>query len=165
MNEVFSPFLSDFIDPFGNVGWQAATLRLLAAAFFGACIGWEREQRDKAAGLRTHMIVSVAACVFTLIAFDLMTIPATEDDTLRTDPLRLIEAVTAGVAFLAAGLIFKSGGQPRGLTTGAGLWLAGAIGLATGTGNVALAAIATVLAMIILWLLLYVPANPNEDDA
>lgn len=157
MQDALAPFLSSFVTPFGNVPLQAAALRLVAAALLGALIGWERESRDKAAGLRTHMLVSVAATVFTLIAFDLMTIPGTEDDTLRTDPLRLIEAVTSGVAFLAAGAIFMGHGKPRGLTTGAGLWLAGAVGLACGIGNISLAGMATGLALAILWLLRKVP--------
>lgn len=159
MQELLAPFLSDFVTPFGHVAWQAAALRLVMAALFGALIGWERESQDKSAGLRTHMMVSVAAAVFTLIAFDLMTISASEDDTLRTDPLRLIEAVTSGVAFLAAGVIFMGGGRPRGLTTGAGLWLSGAIGLACGTGNIVLAAMATGLALVILWLLRKLPVE------
>ena len=159
MQDALAPFLSNFVTPFGNVPLQAAALRLVAAALLGALIGWERESRDKAAGLRTHMLVSVAATVFTLIAFDLMTIPGTEDDTLRTDPLRLIEAVTSGVAFLAAGAIFMGQGKPRGLTTGAGLWLAGAVGLACGIGNIALAGMATGLALTILWLLRKVPVG------
>lgn len=162
MQDLLAPYLSDFVRPFGNVAWQAAALRLVAAGLLGAVIGWEREAQDKAAGLRTHMMVSVAAAVFTLIAFDLMTIPPTEDDTLRTDPLRLIEAVTSGVAFLAAGVIFMGGGKPRGLTTGAGLWLAGAVGLSCGTGNIALAAMAAGLAVVILWLLRKLPVGLHD---
>ena len=69
----------------------------------------------------------------------------------NSDPLRLIEAVTAGVAFLAAGSIITSGGKIKGLTTGAGMWMAGAVGLACGVGNIALGAIASVMAVIILW--------------
>lgn len=164
MEEFFAPFASDLIEPFGNVSWQAAAMRLVAAALLGGGIGWERERRHKAAGLRTHMIVSVAACLFTLISFDLMTVPPSEDDTLRMDPLRLIDAVTAGVAFLAAGAIFMSRGEPRGLTTGAGMWLAGAIGLACGTGNLVLAAMATGLAIAILWLLLQLPTERENSD-
>jgi putative Mg2+ transporter-C (MgtC) family protein len=164
MQEFLAVFNSDFIEPFGKVGWPSAALRLFSAALFGGFIGWERERRAKAAGLRTHMIVSVAACLFTLIAFDLMTVPPTEDDMLQIDPLRLIEAVTSGVAFLAAGVIFMSGGRPKGLTTGAGMWLAGAIGLACGIGNLVLAAMATALAIAILWLLSLLPAGSNGDS-
>lgn len=172
MQNFLAPFLSDFVTPFGNVPWQAAAFRLIAAAFLGAVIGWERQVHRESAGLRTHMLVSLAAAVFALIAFDLMTISTSEDNALRVDPLRLIHAVTSGVAFLAAGVIFIGGGRPKGLTTGAGLLLAGAIGLSCGTGNIALGAMASVLAVMILWLLRRPPfehpdhsGGDNDDSA
>ena len=74
----------------------------------------------------------------------------------RNDPLRMIEAVTAGVAFLAAGLIFTSGGKVRNVTTGASLWLAGAVGLGCGAGQMPLAAMTTVIVIIVLVSLRYV---------
>ncbi|WP_370038900.1 MgtC/SapB family protein [Nocardioides sp.] len=64
--------------------------------------------------------------------------PIGDDDSIRKDPIRLIEAVTAGVAFLAAGTIFTRGGDVKGLTTGAGMWLAGAVGVACGLGHLGL---------------------------
>ena len=73
-----------------------------------------------------------------------------EDMEMQIDPLRLIEAVTAGVAFLAAGIIFTSKGEVRNITTGASMWLAGAIGLACGTGQILLAAMATLLVVVVL---------------
>lgn len=157
MQDLLAPFLSDFVRPFGFVSWQSALVRMLAAIVLGGWIGWERQQHEKAAGLRTHMLVSLAASLFTLIAFDLMTVSLSDMVELRVDPLRLISAVTAGVAFLAAGAIFMGGGRPHGLTTGAALWLAGAVGLACGAGNLVLAAMATVLAVTILWLLRKLP--------
>ncbi|ETW11170.1 MgtC/SapB transporter [Roseivivax marinus] len=133
---------------------SVATLRLVAAAALGAIIGWEREAHDKPAGLRTHILISIAACLFTLIAFDLMALDEmAEDGALRVDPIRVIEAVTAGVAFLAAGSIITQGARVRGLTTGAGMWMAGAVGLSCGTGNVPLAALATGLALVVMWIL------------
>ena len=71
----------------------------------------------------------------------------------RLDPIRLIEAVTAGVAFLAAGTIIFSRGKVKGLTTGAGMWLAGAIGLASGLGFWQIAGLATLLALVVLMVL------------
>jgi len=70
--------------------------------------------------------------------------------TLRTDPLRLIAAVTSGVAFLGAGSIIVHGRRVRGLTTGAGMWMAGAVGLACGSGNLTLALLATGMALAVL---------------
>jgi putative Mg2+ transporter-C (MgtC) family protein len=74
-------------------------------------------------------------------------------DAVRLDPIRAVEAVTAGVAFLAAGTILFARGEVHGLTTGAGMWLAGAIGLAAGLGLWQIAAVGTVLALIVLGLL------------
>ena len=76
-----------------------------------------------------------------------------DSNSKRADPLRLIEAVTAGVAFLAAGLIFTAGGKVKNITTGASLWMAGAIGLACGAGQVPLAAMAAVIVVMVLMLL------------
>ncbi|MEH0070128.1 MgtC/SapB family protein [Pannonibacter sp. Pt2-lr] len=128
-------------------------LRLVFAAGLGASIGFEREIHSSAAGLRTHMIVSMAACLFTIIAAEIMAEEFKGATHLQTDPLRLIEAVTAGVAFLAAGSIIRSGGKVTGLTTGAGMWMAGAIGLACGSGLLPLAILAAALAIAVLWLL------------
>ncbi|MEQ9674153.1 MAG: MgtC/SapB family protein, partial [Roseovarius indicus] len=71
----------------------------------------------------------------------------------RNDPIRMIEAVTAGVAFLAAGLIFTSGGKVQNVTTGASLWLAGAVGLGCGAGQMPLAAMASVIVLVVLFAL------------
>ncbi len=125
-----------------------AALRLTAAVVLGGIIGIEREVNATGAGLRTHILVSLAACLFALIAFEMIAQPTGKG----SDPLRLIEAVTAGVAFLAAGSIITSGGQIKGLTTGAGMWMAGAIGLACGNGHLALAALASIIAVVVLWM-------------
>ncbi|MCE0505152.1 MULTISPECIES: MgtC/SapB family protein [unclassified Roseivivax] len=145
---------TELLTTFAATSLPAALFRLMAAALLGAVIGWEREAHDKPAGLRTHILISIAACLFTLIAFDLMALDEkAAGDALRVDPIRVIEAVTAGVAFLAAGSIITQGAQVRGLTTGAGMWMAGAVGLSCGTGNVPLAALATTLTVVVMWLL------------
>lgn len=128
-----------------------ALARLVMAGALGAVIGLDREAGDHAAGLRTHILVSLAACLFTLIALELF--QRFDGDGGRTDPIRVIEAVTAGVAFLAAGSIIHARGSVRGLTTGAGMWLAGAVGLAVGAGLYMIAIAATVLALIILFIM------------
>ncbi len=144
---------AEFFVPFGEIAWPVALARLVAAIVLGGLIGWEREVHAKAAGLRTHIMIALASCLFTLITFELMAMPDMDEATLRTDPLRLIDAVTAGVAFLAAGTIIVAGAKVQGLTTGAGMWMAGAVGLACGIGNLALAGMATFLAVTVLWLL------------
>lgn len=126
--------------------------RLALAVVFGAAIGLDREFRQKAAGLRTHILVSLAAAIFTLITFEIFYEMSELMEEPRSDAIRIIEAVTAGVAFLAAGTIIQSRGAVQGLTTGASMWLAGAVGLACGGGFYTIAVIGTVLALIVLYL-------------
>lgn len=127
--------------------------RLLLATAFGAVIGFEREWRNRPAGLRTHILVCVAAATFGILTIEIVHAPMFLKDTARFDPIRAVEAVTAGVAFLAAGTILFSRGEVQGLTTGAGMWLAGAIGLAAGLGLWQIAGFGTLLVLIVLGLL------------
>lgn len=142
--------------------------RLATAAGFGAIIGIDREAKARPAGLRTHMLTSLAAAAFTVLAIELHRDFARLAEPVEADPLRIIEAVTAGVAFLAAGAIIQSRGQVYGVTTGAGMWLAGAIGLACGAGKYVIAAAALVLAMAIMTVLRPLekrlwPKNARQD--
>ncbi|MEW9834342.1 MgtC/SapB family protein [Mesorhizobium marinum] len=143
--------------------------RLLLAAMFGAAIGFEREWRKRPAGLRTHILVCVAAATFAILTIEIVHAPMFEKQTGRFDPIRIIEAVTAGVAFLAAGVVIFTRGQVHGLTTGAGMWLAGAIGVASGIGLWQIALFATVLALLVLILLFAFESgmelNRSEDLA
>lgn len=126
--------------------------RLCFAVVLGAVIGIDREIKARPAGLRTHMLTSLAAAVFSVIALEMYENLRGPDDKPIGDPIRAIEAVTAGVAFLATGGIIQSRGKVWGLTTGAGMWLAGAVGVACGTGNYRVALLATLLAVVILTL-------------
>ena len=152
----------EFSTAFSAVPPGVAAVRLVLSLLLAGIIGFEREYQGKAAGLRTHMLVALAACLFVLVGETLAT---TEfgADSKRVDPIRLIEAVTAGVAFLAAGLIFTSGGEVKNITTGASLWLAGAIGLACGVGQAPLAAMATAIIVIILWLVGWAERRHRRD--
>jgi putative Mg2+ transporter-C (MgtC) family protein len=123
--------------------------RLVGAAALCALIGLEREAEDRAAGLRTHMLVGMAGSAFALITVSIIELYADRPEVIRLDPIRLVEAATAGVAFLAAGMIVLSRGRVRNLTTGAGLWLAAAIGLAAGLGLWPIAVLAAVLGFLI----------------
>jgi putative Mg2+ transporter-C (MgtC) family protein len=134
-------------------------LRLLLAAVLGAVIGLEREYKARPAGLRTHMMTALAAAVFTVITFEILHAARTGRDQTTADPIRVIEAVTAGVAFLAAGAIIQARGHVQGLTTGAAMWLAGAVGVACGAGYYSIALMATVLALLILTVLAYLEAR------
>ena len=124
-------------------------IRLLIAALLGGMIGFEREWHTAEAGLRTHILVAVAAALFTILAFEIYhTLPL--DGQSKTDPIRAVEAVTAGIAFLGAGAIFRSGIGVQGLTTGAGMWLAGAVGMATALGYYVIAVGTALLAVVVL---------------
>lgn len=123
-------------------------LRLVGAALLCGVIGYERERRDHAAGLRTNMLVGFAAAAFGLLAIGL--IEEFDRDTIRIDPLRLVEAITSGVAFLAAGLIVFARGRVHGLTTGASVWLSAATGLAVGLGHWLIAVVAAAGGFVIL---------------
>lgn len=132
--------------------WVIAA-RLLGAALFGAVIGLEREWRAQAAGLRTHMLIAVAAASFAILTVEIVQSEYLATEQSRIDPLRVLEAVTNGVAFLAAGAIIQSRGNVKGVTTGAAMWLAGVIGLCIGTGRWSVALTALVAGAIILALL------------
>lgn len=141
---------------FGPKTWlpfPVIVVRLLLATLLGAAIGFEREWRERPAGLRTHMLICLAAALVAILTIEITHAPFFQDDSIRVDPIRLIEAVTAGVAFLAAGLIVFARGEVKGLTTGAGMWLAGSIGLAAGLGYAAVASLAAFLGVVVLSLL------------
>ena len=142
--------IDEFRNSFSVVPAPASFARLLAAIVLGAVVGMEREWRQKPAGLRTHILVSVAACLFLLLGLELSKLDFGGEGEQRNDPLRMIEAVTAGVAFLAAGLIFTSRGEVRNVTTGASLWRVGAVGLGCGAGQMPLAAMATGIVVVVL---------------
>lgn len=132
--------------------WEAF-LRMLIAVAAGGAIGFDRELRNKPAGLRTHILIALAAAVFTLITFELHAEVSRSAGEINADPIRIIEAVTAGVAFLAAGAIIQGRGSVQGLTTGANMWLAGALGVACGAGYYTIAALGVAFALIVLVML------------
>ncbi|MBW7846821.1 MAG: MgtC/SapB family protein [Bacteroidales bacterium] len=135
------------------LGSHEILIRLILASFFGGLIGLERERKDWAAGLRTHMMVSVGACLTMIVSsFGFADILGTEHVVL--DPSRVAAQVVSGIGFIGAGtILFMKDGAVRGLTTAAGLWTVAAIGLATGGGLYFAACSTTIIALIILWAL------------
>jgi putative Mg2+ transporter-C (MgtC) family protein len=128
--------------------WELV-LRLLIAAGLGSLIGADRERLVWAAGLRTHMLVSVGACLFMIVsAFGFTDILGTAHVIL--DPSRIAAQVVSGIGFLGAGSILLRGDVVRGLTTAASLWTVAAIGLAVGSGLYIEAAAATFIILVIL---------------
>jgi putative Mg2+ transporter-C (MgtC) family protein len=122
----------------------------VVAALCGMIVGIDREWRRRPAGLRTHMLVSLASAAFALIAHEMAVVAAKSDVSSSPDPTRVVEAVTAGAAFLAAGTIFRSNGNIQGITTGASIWLAAAMGAACGVGFYTIAGVSLILALVIL---------------
>ena len=148
--------MQELLDDIGHSTWlpfSVIAARIALAALLGGRVGFEREWRARPAGLRTHILVCIAAAIVAVLSIEITHSSYFDGDNVRIDPIRLIEAVTAGVAFLAAGLIVFAKGEVHGLTTGAGMWLAGAIGLACGLGFWSIAIYATLLALIVLVLL------------
>ncbi len=135
------------------LNWNEILIRLLLASFFGALIGLERERKDWAAGMRTHMMVSVGSCLIMIVSsFGFSDILGSEHVGL--DPSRVAAQVVSGIGFIGAGaILFSKQGTVRGLTTAAGLWTVAAIGLATGGGLYFAAGVTTIIALIILWAL------------
>ena len=120
------------------------TIRFVAAIAVGAIVGFEREQTGKAAGLRTHLLVSVASALFVLAPL--------ECGMSTNDVSRVIQGVATGIGFIGAGAILKrkDDSEIQGLTTAAGIWLTAAAGLAAGLGRLGLALAAAFLAWVIL---------------
>jgi putative Mg2+ transporter-C (MgtC) family protein len=127
-------------------------IRLVIAAVLGGVIGIEREMHADGAGLRTHVLIATAAALYTLLAFEIfhMSDVAGSGSGGLADPIRTVEAVTAGIAFLGAGAIFQRRNSIQGLTTGAGMWLAGAIGVTAALGYYILATAVALFAVIVL---------------
>lgn len=124
--------------------------RLGLAALLGALIGTERETRDQPAGLRTHVLVSVGAALFTLVsayAFADFRRPAPDGTQTFVDPTRIAAQIVTGIGFLGAGAIIRHGFTVRGLTTAAALWISAAVGMASGAGYYLGAVATTVLVL------------------
>src|SRR6185295_10019535 len=121
--------------------------RLCLAALLGGLVGLEREFHHQPAGLRTHMIVSLGACLIMQVSMHM-----TELSAGKSDPARIAAQVVAGVGFLGAGAIMRSGLSVRGLTTAACLWTVAGIGLAAGCGYWKGAVTATVLTLTATYL-------------
>ncbi len=120
-------------------------LRLLLAALIGAVIGAEREFRDKAAGLRTIILICIGSCLFTIFGAEL--------SRETTDPTRITAAIVSGVGFLGAGVIFRRGRHSTGITTAAVIWCSAALGMGIGGGLYALTLAAAAGVLVVLWML------------
>ena len=122
-------------------------VRVLVAAVLGGMVGWEREFKGRAAGLKTHILVSIGSALFVLAPL--------LADIDGADVTRVMQGIVSGIGFLGAGAILKLDHEERvqGLTTAAGIWAAAAIGMAVGMGMHLLAMASTVAALLVVSLL------------
>ena len=123
---------------------------MVLALFCGGLIGYEREAREKPAGLRTHMLVCLGAATFGVIA---MRVASRGGAELTGDPLRVLAAVIVGMGFIGGGAILHEKGTVYGLTSAAALWLVAAVGIAIGMGEISVALLTTFLSLVVLTLL------------
>jgi putative Mg2+ transporter-C (MgtC) family protein len=117
--------------------------KILLAMLLGGLLGAEREFRDKAAGFRTLILISVGACLFTLWSMHLG-----DPD----DPTRIAANIVTGIGFLGAGVILREGGRITGLTTAAMIWLSAALGMGVGSGAIGLSVAATLIILVVMWI-------------
>lgn len=133
-------------------------VRVFAAVLLGAVVGIERERAGKAAGLRTHMLVSLGTAVVVI---------ACSDAGMNLDGLsRVIQGIVTGIGFIGAGTILKLNEQReiQGLTTAAGLWMTAAIGVAVGLGILGVALIGTLVTVLVLVLEHFIDARRNTHN-
>ena len=130
-------------------------LRILFAAAMGGIIGIEREYRDKSAGFRTMILISVGAALFTTISFSI------SEQLNDVDPARIISYIISGIGFLGAGVIIKDGNSVKGLTTASTIWLSAALGMGAGAGFFTITLFS---AFIILFVLIVLPPIEHWID-
>ena len=130
-----------------SLTWSEELWRVVVAAGLGGAIGLERELREREAGFRTHLLVSVGSCLFTLVS----AYGFSEFRGASVDPTRIAAQIVTGIGFLGAGAIIRQGFSVRGLTTAASLWVVAAIGMASGAGYFSAAVLTTALVLFTLW--------------
>lgn len=137
------------------VTWQYELIfvfRMMLAIILGAIVGVEREHRNRAAGFRTHILVSLGACVFMLVSISMPMLIGSMSPGIvnNADPGRIAAQVVSGIGFLGAGTIMQAKGKVHGLTTAASLWMVAAVGMAAGAGLYVTAIFSTIAIMVVL---------------
>lgn len=158
-DRILTTLLAEFSDLGQVENLTRATLRLTLALLLGGLLGYEREVKGKAAGVRTHMLVCLGASIFVM----LLEMDGADHDAMS----RVIQGVVAGIGFLCAGTILKGEhiANVQGLTTAAGLWATAAVGVAVGLGHEATAALGTLMALLILHIVpLLLDPRPNGKE-
>lgn len=127
------------------------TLRLLSAFLCGFIVGFEREYTNKWAGLRTHILVAVGACVFTILSiYSFPKVLVDGSQAAVGDSARVAAQIITGIGFIGGGTVLRHGASVFGLTTAASLWLSASVGMALGTGDYYIAFVTTALCVFVL---------------
>lgn len=129
-----------------------ATVQMIVALLLGFAIGFERKMRYKEAGIRTHTIVCIGACLYTIISKYITELSGIGD------PARIAAQIVSGIGFIGAGMIFNHKQVVHGLTTAAGIWATAAIGMAVGAGLIILSIIASIL-IVLVQFIMHLPFN------
>ncbi|MEO8492256.1 MgtC/SapB family protein [Pseudomonas sp.] len=161
LHEVWQTLQAEFADIGDARQLTQITVRLLIAAILGGILGFEREQKGKAAGVRTHMLVAMGAALFVLVP----QMSGSQADAMS----RVLQGVIAGIGFLCAGTIIKGRADEddqhvKGLTTAAGLWMTAAIGVATGMGRESTAVLSTLLALAVFSVMPMIVKRLEKDE-
>jgi putative Mg2+ transporter-C (MgtC) family protein len=153
LTEIGTTIRDEFSDVTSVSHGVQLVVRLSVAAALGGLLGYERERRGKAAGIRTHMLVSIGAALFVLV-------PQFAGMAM-SDLSRVVQGIAAGIGFLGAGTILKAGDEAHlhGLTTAAGIWMTAAIGVTAGMGRELTAVLSAVLAASVLAFVPHVPSK------
>lgn len=160
---MFSSILNALGDEFADLkdagAFARVVLRLIVAAVLGGALGYQRESKRKAAGLRTHILVAMGSALFVMVPQQMGASPG--------DLTRVLQGLVAGIGFLGTGAIVKGSRTPQdhagevsGLTTAAGIWMTAAIGMSAGLGREMTAILATAFGLVVLALL---PKHVRDD--
>ncbi|MBS1347986.1 MAG: hypothetical protein HP052_00695 [Firmicutes bacterium] len=132
-----------------GISYWEITLRLLLATGIGILFGFERKRSKKPVGVRTHVLVSLAACLVAIIsAYGVAQLSSVFSHNITSDPVRLVVGILTGIGFIGAGIIWKTPAGVQGITTAAEIFLLSALGISIGLGLYFLTAVATVIAII-----------------
>lgn len=123
------------------------TFKVILVVVLSSLIGYDRERRQKGAGLKTHILVGVGSTLIVLTSLHLFD---TYKDTTIIDPTRMITGIVTGVGFLCAGTIIQAQSRVRGLTTAAALWIVSGVGIAVGAGHYSAAIIVAIVVYLVL---------------
>ncbi len=142
--QISSTFVAEFSDLKDVSEITTVIIRLFMAALLGGILGFEREQRGKAAGIKTHMLVAIGSALFVLVPL--------QAGISDAEMSRVMQGIITGIGFLGAGAILKGHNEKdlKGLTTAAGIWVTAAIGVAAGLGRESLAILCTVFSLVVL---------------